>query len=265
MVSADTLTAMTEGADRYLVGLARRRNPTAQAILQAARGPWQALPDGSQVCAVHLPGDPARYFVVRSPERLAYERAMRWQSMRRCRDHLQKLQQAVAAGRLRAPEKIGARAGAILKEHHGARYFAWRLDPQGRFRFWVDRAKLRAELRVEGTYLLQTNDPHLEPLQAVAAYKDLQTVERGFRWPAGPGPPVRGPLGPGAGLCPAESPPARGAAHGSGNGPRGVAPHSAGRAGTPLRFSTPDHPAYASRPSRPPRRGHPSAAAPRVA
>lgn len=181
MVSADTLAAMTQGDDRYLVGLQRRRNPTAQAVIQAARGPWQALPDGSQVCAVHLPGDPARYFVVRSPERLAYEQTMRRESMRRCRDHLQKLQRAVAAGRLRAPEKIGARAGAVLKAHHGARYFAWRLDPDGRFRFWVDRAKLRAELRVEGTYLLQTNDPHLEPLQAVAAYKDLQTVERGFR------------------------------------------------------------------------------------
>jgi transposase len=181
MVSEQTLTAMRQGEDRYLVGLQRRRNPTAQAIIQAATGPWQALPDGSRVAEVRLPNDLARYCVVRSPERLAYEQAMRRQSMRRCRDALRKLQQTVANGRLRAPEKIGARAGAILKEHHGARYFAWRLDPDGRFRFWVDRAKLRAELRVEGTYLLQTNDPSLEPLQAVAAYKDLQTVERSFR------------------------------------------------------------------------------------
>jgi hypothetical protein len=34
---------------------------------------------------------------------------------------------------------------------------------------------------VEGTFLLQTNDLTLAPLQLVAAYKDLQTVERAFR------------------------------------------------------------------------------------
>lgn len=64
---------------------------------------------------------------------------------------------------------------------HGHRYFAWGLSPDGRFCFWVDRAKLRAELRVEGTYVLQTNGPTLHVQQAVAAYKELQTVERGFR------------------------------------------------------------------------------------
>lgn len=181
MVSDDALEAMTQGEDRYLVGLQRRRNPTAQAVLQAATGPWQPLAEGGEVCEVCLLGDPARYVVVRSPQRLAYEQALRRQSMRRGRDRLRKLQQAVAVGRLRAPEKIGARAGAILTEDHGHRYFAWALTPDGRFRFWVDRAKLRAERRLEGTYLLQTNDPTLEALQAVAAYKDLQTVERAFR------------------------------------------------------------------------------------
>jgi len=181
MVSDDALAAMSQEEDRYLVGVQRRRNPTAQAVLQAAHGPWQQLPEGGEVCEVRLPGDPARYVVAHSPQRLAYERAMRRQSMRRGRDALRKLQQAVAAGRLRAPEKIGARAGAILTENHGHRYFAWALAPDGRFRFWVDRAKLRAERRVEGTYLLQTNDPALDALQAVAAYKELQTVERAFR------------------------------------------------------------------------------------
>jgi transposase len=181
MVSDETLAAMSQGEDRYLVGLQRRRNPTAQAAIQAAFGPWQPLPEGGAVTEVRLPGDPARYVVVRSPDRLGYEQAMRRQSMRRCRDALRHLQQTVAAGRLRAPEKVGARAGVILAEHHGHRYFAWALEPDGRFRFWIDRAKLRAERRVEGTFLLQTNDPTLTPLQLVGAYKDLQTVERAFR------------------------------------------------------------------------------------
>jgi transposase len=181
MISDENLAAMSQGEDRYLVGLQRRRNPTAQAALQAATGPWQPLPEGGEVTEVRLPGDAARYVVVHSPDRLGYEQAMRRQSMRRCRDALRELQQTVAAGRRRAPEKIGARAGAILAEHHGHRYFAWALTPEGQFRFWIDRAKFRAERRVEGTFLLQTNDPTLAPLQLVAAYKDLQTVERAFR------------------------------------------------------------------------------------
>ena len=181
MVSDENLAAMSQGEDRYLIGLQRRRHPTAQAAIQAAVGPWQPLPEGGEVTEVHLPGDPTRYVVVRSPDRLGYEQAMRRQSMRRGRDALRDLQQRVAAGRLRAPEKVGARAGAILACHHGHRYFAWRLEPDGQFRFWVDRAKLRAERRVEGTFLLQTNDPTLTPLQLVAAHKDLQTVERAFR------------------------------------------------------------------------------------
>lgn len=181
MVSEETLRLMAQGEDRYLVGVQRRRNPLAQAVLQAATGAWQALPEGGQVQEVRLPGDATRYIVVRSPERLSWERERRRDAMRRCRDALRHLTHAVARGRLKAPEKIGARAGAILKEHHGHRYFAWALTPDGHFRFWVDRAKLRAELRVEGTYMLQTNDATLDALQAVAAYKDLQTVERGFR------------------------------------------------------------------------------------
>jgi transposase len=182
MVSADALELLRSGQDRYLVGLPRRRSPKAQQILLASRtSSWQALPEGGRVAEVRLPQDPDRYLVVYSPQRLAFERQMRRLSMRRCRDQLRQLQQAVQAGRLRAPEKIGARVASILRRHHGSRYFRWHVDPQGGFHFWVDRARLREELRLEGTYLLQTNDPTLTSLQAVAAYKELQTVEHAFR------------------------------------------------------------------------------------
>lgn len=183
MVSDETLAAMTEGEDHYLVGLQRRRNPTAQAVVQASVGqPRHALPGGGgDVCEVTVPDDPARYVVVWSPERLRYERTLRRQDMRRTRDRLRKLARAVTKGRLRDRTKIGARAGACLAAHHGARYFAWQLTADGRFRYWVDRAKLRAERRIEGTYILQTNEPSLDALRTVEVYKDLQVVERGFR------------------------------------------------------------------------------------
>src|SRR5579884_3116304 len=139
-----------DGGDRYIVGLQRRRTPTAQAVLAAARqhGGGQPLPDGGRAVDVSLPPDGARYIVVHSPERRAFERAMRRQDMRRCRDALRTLQAAVAAGRLKTPEKIGARAGAILRAYRGSRYFTWRLTPDGQFQFALDRMTLRAERRV---------------------------------------------------------------------------------------------------------------------
>ena len=182
MVSRQALEVLSAGQDRYLVGLPRRRSRKAQQILRLSRqAPWHSLPEGGRVAEVCLPQDPARYLVVYSPERRAFERQMRRESMRRCLERLRKLQQAVQSGRLLAPEKIGARAQAILRSGHGHRYFAWEVTPQGQFAFWLDRGKLREELRLEGTYLLQTNDPTLTPLQAVAAYKELQTVEHAFR------------------------------------------------------------------------------------
>jgi len=182
MVSAAALQALVEGDDRYLVGLQRRRNPTARSVLAAARTtPGEALPDGGRAVEVQLPNDPIRYVVVSSPERLGFERAMRRQDMTRCRDALRKLETAVTRGRLTTPEKIGARAGTILRTYRGHRYFTWHLTADGQFRFTLDRAKLRTERRVEGTYLLQTNERALDVPQTVAAYKELLMVERAFR------------------------------------------------------------------------------------
>jgi len=182
MVSAAALQALADGDDRYLVGLQRRRNLTARAVLEAARGlRGTPLPDGGRAVEVALPTDPARYVVVYSPARLGFERAMRRQDMTRCRDALRKLQTAVVQGRLKTREKIGARVGTILRAYRGHRYFIWHLTPDGQFRFTLDRAKLRMERRVEGTYLLQTNERTLNVPQTVAAYKELLMVERAFR------------------------------------------------------------------------------------
>jgi hypothetical protein len=51
-----------------------------------------------------------RVFVVHSDERLAYERTQRTKAMDRVRARLEKLERRAAKGRLKAIEKIGARA-----------------------------------------------------------------------------------------------------------------------------------------------------------
>ena len=95
------------------------------------------------------------------------------------RGKLERLQQRVERGALKQPEKIGAAAAAILGRHHGHRYFQWELR-QGKFHYAAHEVNFAREQLLEGKYVIQTEERDLTPLEAVAAYKELNEVERGF-------------------------------------------------------------------------------------
>ena len=120
-----------------------------------------------------------RVFVVHSDERLIYERGEREKSMQRVREELEALERRVAAGKLKAPEKIGAAAASILAHHHGTRYYDWKLE-DGQFRYFEHPVNLKQEQALEGKYLIQTEEPNLSALEAVEIYKQLSEVERAF-------------------------------------------------------------------------------------
>ncbi len=118
-------------------------------------------------------------FVVHSDERRSYECAEREKAMQRVREELEALEQRVALGKLKAPEKIGAAAANILGRHHGIRYYDWKLE-EGQFRYFEHPVNLKQEQALEGKYLIQTEEPNLSALEAVAIYKELSEVERAF-------------------------------------------------------------------------------------
>ena len=120
-----------------------------------------------------------RVFVVDSEERQQYEQARREQARERVREQLERLQQRVERGALKQPEKIGAAAAAILGRHHGHRYFQWELR-QGKFHYAAHEVNFAREQLLEGKYVIQTEERDLTPLEAVAAYKELNEVEGGF-------------------------------------------------------------------------------------
>jgi len=130
-----------------------------------------------QEVAADQPG--VRIFVVRSDERLTYERTQRLKAMARVRAELEKLERRVAQGRLKAPAKIGAAAARILSRRHGSRYYAWEYT-DGRFHFFEHPVYLPREEAYEGTYVIQTEEPTLTPVEAVQIYKELSEVERAF-------------------------------------------------------------------------------------
>ena len=45
----------------------------------------------------------------------------------------------------------------------------------------IDRAKIKAEERLDGKYLLSTSDPDLSAEDVALGYKNLLEAERGFR------------------------------------------------------------------------------------
>jgi len=178
------------GQHGYLVGVQRRRREEVKRYIERATGRWiecqvgisareKSVPPKTLVQEVASDEAGVRIFVVHSDERLAYERAMRERSMDRTRVALEKLKKRVVAGKLKAPEKIGAAAARILARNHGNRYFGWRLDG-GCFHFF-ESENLAREKQYEGKYLIQTEERDVGPIEAVQTYKELAEVERGFR------------------------------------------------------------------------------------
>jgi transposase len=190
LVTGENLTLLQGDGHGYLVGLNRRRNEAVARYLARATGPWTECP--GRPGAGELPAAPKTYvqevpaeapgvrvFVVKSEERLAYERTEREKAMARVRTGLEALQRRVAQGKLKAPEKVGAAAARLLGRHHGHRYYGWEYT-DGLFRFFEHPEALPREQALEGTYVLQTTEAALTPVQAVTLYKRLSEVERAF-------------------------------------------------------------------------------------
>jgi transposase len=190
MVTAQNIELLRARDQGYIVGLSRRRRPQVLDYIRRATGPWQACPLGigarekaapPETRVQEVPSDDpgVRVFVVHSDERLAYERGEREKAMQRVQADLKALEQRVAAGKIKAPEKIGAAATRILTRHHGYRYYDWTLT-DGTFQYTEHPVNLAQEKLLEGTYVIQTQEPDLSPVEAVAVYKELSEVERAF-------------------------------------------------------------------------------------
>lgn len=190
MVTSENLSLLRAHKQGYVVGLQRRRREKIYRYIQRANGPWTVCPVGitarekahpprTRVQEVISEEPGVRIFVVESEERLEYERTQRETAMERVRQNLEALQHRVEKGQLRAAEKVGAAAQRILDRSHGYRYYGWEFR-SGCFRFFEHPVNLERERAYEGKYVIQTEEKHLTPVEAVEVYKELSEVERGF-------------------------------------------------------------------------------------
>lgn len=193
MVTDENIEAITCDQQGFLVGVKRRRNPQIDGWLAAVdETKWVSCPGGINTrerksnpprtrAQEVLSGDPSlRVIVIDSDERRTYEQAKRQQAMERARQHLEKLQERVASGKLKQPEKIGAAVERVMQKYHGYRYFDWKLRG-GVLEFTESAERLGREKTIEGKYVVMTGEKDLSVLDAVALYKELTEVESGFR------------------------------------------------------------------------------------
>jgi transposase len=157
----------------------RDGSPDAHAAL-SRQGRYQTVRENLRVKEVHVgDGDAAKRFIVcHNPAEADRDKTAREDTIARLQAELDRIRAARA--KAKNPKAAGAhhRAECALRDHPTlGRYL--RQTTTGRL--MIDRAKIRAEERLDGKYLLSTSDPDLSAEDVALGYKNLLEAERGFR------------------------------------------------------------------------------------
>ncbi len=180
--SDENLRYLTRGGGHWIAGEKMRDGaPDAQAAL-SRQGRYQTVRDNLRVKEVGIgEGDAAKRFVVcHNPTEADRDKQAREDTIARLQAELERIKTARAKTRASDAKTSTAhhRAECALRDHPTlGRYL--RQTPTGRL--LIDRAKIKAEERLDGKYLLSTSDPDLSAEDVALGYKNLLEAERGFR------------------------------------------------------------------------------------
>jgi hypothetical protein len=178
--SDENLRYLTRAGGHWIAGERMRDgSPDAQAAL-SRQGRYQTVRDNLRVKEVHIgAGDGAKRFIIcHNPAEAERERSQRDETIRRLEAELERIAAARAKTKSAKAAEAHTRAECALRDHPAlGRYL--RQSASGRLR--IDRAKITAEERLDGKFLLSTSDPDLSAEDVALGYKNLLEAERGFR------------------------------------------------------------------------------------
>jgi hypothetical protein len=183
--SDDNLAYLTRAGGHWIAG-ERLRDGTAEvAQVLSRQGRYQTVRDNLRVKEVRVgQGDADRRFVLcHNPERAERDRHQRQQQLAVVAAELERIvalraKHAKAAGKRRRGADDHLKAECALRDHPALGRWL-RQTPGGRLA--IDRAKVRAEARLDGKFLLSTSDPDLSAEDVALGYKNLLEAERAFR------------------------------------------------------------------------------------
>lgn len=130
--------------------------------------------------------DGTRFILCHNPDQATRDQARRTADLDRIEAELARIADQRARDRDRhltdaARQRVAEahlKAECALRDHPSLGRWL-RQTPKGRLA--IDRAKVKAEERLDGKYLLATSDPDLSAEDAALGYKNLLEAERGFR------------------------------------------------------------------------------------
>lgn len=188
--SEDNLAYLLRAGGHYIAGdRMRDGSPVAEAAL-SRQGRYQQVRDNLRVKEVRLEAAPGRRWVIcHNPVEAELDKTRRDHALtavtaeldriKTLRDKAAKPTKTGKTGRVRSDGQAAhVKAECALRDHPALGRWVRQL-PSGRL--VIDRAKVNAEERLDGKYLLVTSDPDLTAEDVALGYKNLLEAERGFR------------------------------------------------------------------------------------
>lgn len=167
--SAANRRHLMAGGGGYILGEKLRSGSAEATAAMARQGRYQDVSANLRVKEVKI-SDTERFVVCHNPEAADRDAAVRANLIERL--------EAMIAGTDRLSPSKRAELRGVISTKPGLNRFL-RVTPGGLLR--VDAAKITADAKLDGKYLLRTSDPHLSTEDIALGYKQLLEVERGWR------------------------------------------------------------------------------------
>jgi transposase len=184
--SADNLVYLRRAGGHYIAGMRMRDGGALVEQVLSRQGRYQQVRDNLRVKEVRLEGTDARFVICHNPEQAERDKASRDEAVTRIEAELARISTQRERDRTRQPAGKAAQkaeAGHVkaeceLRDHPTLGRWIRQLASG---RLVIDRAKVKAEERLDGKYLLATSDPDISAEDVALGYKNLLEAERGFR------------------------------------------------------------------------------------
>ena len=187
------LAHLRKGGGHWIAGERMRDKAGDAAQALSRQGRYTVVDDHLHVKEVQVESTPGiRWVVCLNPAEAVKDKATRDDAITRLEAELTRIDQArgtaTAALRTATSAKAKTRLKAELSGHTRAECALRDHPTLGRWlrqtstgRLVIDKAKVAAEAKLDGKYLLSTSDPHLTPAQVALGFKNLLKAERGVR------------------------------------------------------------------------------------
>jgi hypothetical protein len=167
--SAANRRHLAAGGGGYILGEKLRSGSAEAAAAMARQGRYQEVSANLRVKEVKI-SETERFVVCHNPEAADRDAAIRTNLVERLETMI------TGSDRLSATKRAELRG--VISTKPGLNRFL-RVTPGGLLR--VDAAKITADAKLDGKYLLRSSDPHLSTEDIALGYKQLLEVERGWR------------------------------------------------------------------------------------